>query len=68
MMDLKELATRYSTWVVAVITGAAAYWLQLSPAEQASLQATYPILTKVAPLAAFVAFLAARAAPQKPKE
>lgn len=68
MMDLKELATRYSTWVVAVITGAAAYWLQLPAQEQAALLASYPWLKQVAPAAGLIAFLVARAAPQTPKE
>lgn len=61
---LTKLLKSYSTYVVAAITGAAAYWLQLSAAEQQTLLTTYPILTKLAPLAGFIAFLVARAAPQ----
>lgn len=71
MMDPKTLFTRYSTWVVGVLMAGAAYWLSLPPAEQAALATAYPILSKLTPLAGFVAFLAARAksqAPAEPKE
>lgn len=71
MISWKEVLTRYSTWVVFIVTGIAYYWLQLPAAEQAALQAAYPWLKHAAPLAALVAFLVARAKaqpPQPPKE
>jgi hypothetical protein len=35
MIPLSQLFTRYSTWVVALLMGALARWLDLSDAEQA---------------------------------
>lgn len=71
---LAKLVKSYSTYVVMALMGAATYWLQLSADERNVLLTTYPILSKLVPLAGFVVFLAARAAPQpsvtgdKPKE
>ena len=62
--EIKSLPTNYSTWVVAVLMGIAAYWMQLPPAEQASLMAAYPWLKHVAPLAGLVTFLVSRVLPQ----
>lgn len=62
--NLKALPTRYTTWVVVVVTAVAAYWLQLAPAEQAELLAAYPWLEHLAPLAALVSFVVARIWPQ----
>jgi hypothetical protein len=67
MMDLKTLSTRYTTWVVLIVSALAAYWLQLPAAEQAALIEAYPWLKHVAPLAAVVSFLVARVIPQGPK-
>lgn len=61
MLSLNELLTRYSTWVVFAITGAAYWWLQLDAEAQKALLAAYPWLKQVAPLAGLVTFLAARA-------
>ena len=44
MDRLMDLAKCYSTWVVAALLGAAAYWLQMEPAEQQTLLAAYPWL------------------------
>lgn len=68
MLDLKTLFTRYSTWVVTVLMGAAAYWLTLPVEEQAALKASYPILVHFAPLAGLLVFLGARAKTQNPPE
>lgn len=67
-IPFKELFTRYSTWVVTVLMGAAAYWLTLPVEEQAALKAAYPILVHFAPLAGLLVFLGARAKVQGPKE
>lgn len=67
-IGLKELFTRYSTWVVTVLMGAASYWLTLSPEEQATLKASYPVLVHFSPLAGLLVFLGARAKKQEPKE
>jgi hypothetical protein len=54
----------YSTYVVTVISAVIAYWLQLSPEEQAALIATYPALKVLAPLFGWIAFVIARVIPQ----
>jgi len=53
-----------STRVVLIITALAAYWLQLSPAEQAAYMASYPWLKHAAPLIALASFVWARVTPQ----
>ena len=68
MLDLKTLFTRYSTWVVFVLMGAAAYWLTLPVGEQVALKEAYPILVHFSPLAGLLVFLGARATSQAPKE
>jgi hypothetical protein len=68
MIPFQELLTRYSTWVVALLCSAAAYWLQLTPGEQQALLASYPWLAKAAPAAGFVTFLAARGVKQSDPE
>lgn len=68
MLDLKTLFTRYSTWVVFVLMGAASYWLTLSPEEQAALKTSYPFLVHFSPLAGLLVFLGARAKTQSPPE
>lgn len=67
-ISFKELFSRYSTWVVTILMGAAAYWLTLPVEEQAALKAAYPILVHFAPLAGLLVFLGARAKVQGPKE
>lgn len=62
--NLKQLPTNYSTWIVAVLMGCVAYWMQLPPVEQASLIAAYPWLKHVAPIAGLVTFLVSRVLPQ----
>lgn len=62
--NLKRLPTNLTTYVVAVITGLAAWWLQLPPQEQANYLALYPWLKNVAPLAAVVSFVVAKVIPQ----
>lgn len=64
--NIARLPKNFSTYVVAIVTGVAYYWLQLSPAEQQALITAYPWLKHAAPLSAFVAFLAARVWPQTP--
>jgi hypothetical protein len=68
MMGLKELATRYSTWVVTLAMGVVAWWIELPVAEQAKFIADYPLVAKLAPWSALAAFLIARAAPQGTKQ
>lgn len=68
MLPIQELLTRYSTWVVGVITAAAAYWLQLPVEQQQELLTAYPWLKQFAPAAGFVAFLVARGVKQGDKE
>lgn len=67
-MNLHDLFTRYSTWVVGILMAAATYWLSLSPEEQKALTDAYPWLLKLTPAAGFVAFLIARGLPQTPKD
>jgi hypothetical protein len=62
--NIARLPKNFSTYVVAIVTGGAYYWLQMSPAEQQAMITAYPWLKHVAPLSAFVAFLAARVWPQ----
>jgi hypothetical protein len=64
MDRLIKLLKCYSTWVVFLLVGAAAYWLQLGEEEQKQWLATYPWLRQVSPLAGLVLFIAARAKPQ----
>jgi hypothetical protein len=68
MLPIQELLTRYSTWVVGVITAAAAYWLQLPVEQQQELLTAYPWLKQMAPAAGFISFLVARGIKQGGKE
>lgn len=68
MLPIQELLTRYSTWVVGVITAAAAYWLQLPVEQQQELLTAYPWLKQMAPAAGFISFLVARGIKQGDKE
>lgn len=61
--NLTKSVTNYSTYAILVFTALATYWMQLPPAEQASLIAAYPWLKHMAPLAGLVTFLA-RVLPQ----
>lgn len=62
--NVKNLPTNYSTWVVAVLMGVVAYWMQLPVAEQQALMAAYPWLKHAAPLFGLLAFLGSRILPQ----
>jgi hypothetical protein len=62
--NLANLLKFNSTRVVLVITALSAYWLQLSPAEQAAYMASYPWLKHAAPLIALASFVWARVTPQ----
>lgn len=62
--NLVQLPTNYSTWVATIIMGVVYYWLQLPPAEQQALVASYPWLKHAAPIAGLVAYLGARVMPQ----
>lgn len=58
------LIKAHTTKVALAISVAIGYWLQLPPAEQQALIATYPWLKHFAPLATFGAFAIARLWPQ----
>lgn len=62
--NLKNLPRMLSFYIVAIVSALAAYWLQLSPEDQVALQTQFPILIKLAPLAAAIAFVLARVKPQ----
>lgn len=62
--NLANLLKFNSTRVVLIITALAAYWLQLSPAEQAAYMASYPWLKHAAPVIALASFVWARVTPQ----
>lgn len=66
--NLKRIHTYFSTWVAFLATCAAAYWLQLTPADQQAILDAFPALKLVAPAVGFVAFVIARGLPQIPKE
>ena len=59
-----QLATRASTLVVTGLMAVVAYWLQLSPEDQAKLLLAYPWLKVVTPAAGWVMFVIARVWPQ----
>ncbi len=59
-----KLPTNYSTWVVAILMGVVAYWMQLPVAEQQALMTAYPWLKHAAPLFGLLAFIGARVIPQ----
>lgn len=65
--NIAKLFTYYSTWVAALASFVAGYWLQLAPEEQARILAQWPLLKHYAPILAFVAFAAARVKAQQPK-
>jgi len=62
--NLSNLLKFNSTRVVLALTALAAYWLQLSPADQAAYMASYPWLKHAAPLIALASFVWARVTPQ----
>lgn len=62
--NVKKLPTNYSTWVVALLMGVVAYWMQLPPAEQQALMTAYPWLKHAAPLFGLLAFIGSRILPQ----
>lgn len=62
--NIGNLPTNYTTWVVGILSAAAAWWLQLAPSTQAEYLALYPWLKYVAPLSAAVSFVIARVLPQ----
>lgn len=64
--NLRAMHTKLSFWVVAIVSGAAYYWLQLPIEEQAKLVAEYPFLVKHSPLISMFAWIYARAKPQTP--
>lgn len=66
--ELKRLHTYLSTWVAFIASAAAAYWLQLSPAEQGQILDAIPHGRILAPALAFAAFCVARGLPQGPKQ
>lgn len=66
MYSMKEMATFWSTYVVAFLMAVVGYWFTLTPAEQAALQASYPWLGKIAPVFGFLSFYFARAKVQEP--
>lgn len=68
LMPIKTLMTRASTITVTALMAIVAYWMQLAPAEQAALIASYPWLKVVTPLFGWVAFVVARMWPQAPQE
>ena len=66
--NLKRMHTYLSTWVAFLASAAAAYWLQLAPADQAAILDAFPALRLVAPALGFAAFVVARGIPQIPKD
>lgn len=64
MLSWQDMLKKYSTWVVGLLMAAVAYWFTLTAEEQKALQAAYPWLTQLSPLAGFVAFYFARAKTQ----
>lgn len=63
--NLKNLTKTFSFYVVAIASAVAAYWLQLSVEDQIKLQAQFPVLIQLAPLAAIITFVVARIKPQE---
>lgn len=62
--NIRTMPKMLSAWVTAVVSLAAAYWLQLSPADQQALISEYPILIKASPVISMLAWMYARAKPQ----
>lgn len=65
---LKRMHKLASTWVVFLASAMAAFWLQMSPDDQALLIEAFPALKLLAPGIGFAAFVVARGWPQPPKE
>lgn len=63
--NLLSVYKMLSFWVVAIATGLASYWLQMSPEDRQALLDTYPVLSKLAPVITMFAWVYARAKPQK---
>lgn len=56
--NLAASPTNYSTYAIVIFFGIATYWMQMSPADQAALIASYPWLKHAAPLAGLVTYIA----------
>ena len=65
--NLKNLYKFASTWVVFIITTAAAFWITLPLETQVQMQQDFPLLKYGMLIMAFVSFAVARATPQSPK-
>lgn len=65
---LKRMHKLASTWVVFIASALAAFWLQMSPAEQLAVLEVFPALKLVGPGIGFAAFVVARGWPQSPRE
>lgn len=61
---LKMLATRYSTWVVFVLSGTMSWWMQLPLETQSMILQALPLLKWFGPVVGFFLFLVARGLPQ----
>lgn len=66
MNKLSTIVRHYSTWVAFMASSAAAYWLDMTPEQQAALLAAYPALKLGAPAVSFLAFMLAKALVQPP--
>lgn len=64
--NVRRLPAYFSTWVAFIGSAAAAYWLQLTPADQQAVLDAFPALKLVAPAIGFAAFCIARGIPQFP--
>ena len=64
--NLRRMHRYFSTWIAFLGSAAAAYWLQLSPADQAAILDAFPALRLAAPGVGFLAFIVARGVPQFP--
>lgn len=63
--NLRKMHRMASFWVMTAASGAAAYWLQLTPEEQQKLIESYPFLIKASPLISAAAWIYARAKAQQ---
>lgn len=66
LTNLNRMHRYFSTWVAFLATAAAAYWLQMSPAEQQAILDAFPALKLLGPAIGFTAFVIARGIPQFP--
>jgi len=63
--ELRAMWRRLSFWVAFIASSVALWWLQLPLEQQADILAVWPSLKLLAPGVSLVAFVVARAAPQK---